>query len=407
MATNDGTATTHTPTESEQDRIQLAREKHDQARQLMREQGIACWLTFTREGSDVMLPFVTGMSYIAGTSALMLFAEGPSVAVVADYDRSQVDGLFDSVHAYSVDWREPFRQTLRERGPASIALNYSEADFGIDGLTHGLYLQLVRELEPLGMADRLVSSEPIAERVRARKTAGEIERIRRACDVTIRIFDDVTGMLRAGITEMDVHEFINERMETYGVEPSWEAAFCPSVVSGDRVAGHTPPSGKTIEAGDTVRIDFGVVVEGYCSDLQRTWYIARPGREEIEPDPDAVRRFEAVRDSIAKAATLIRPGVTGRDIDGPSRQIIEERGYGFTHALGHQLGRLVHDGGMVLGPDNARYGDRSGGTIEPGMVFTLEPCIQGAQIEEDVVVTETGCDFLVPPQDALIVIPAR
>lgn len=405
MTTSDGARAEPTPTESERDRTQLAREKHEQARQLLRERGIACWLTFTREGSDVMLPFVTGMSYIAGTSALMLFAEGPSVAIVADYDRSQVDGLFDTVHAYSGDWREPFRATLRDRDPASIALNYSEADFGIDGLTHGLYLQLVGELKPLGMADRLVSSEPVAERVRARKTAGEIERIRRACDITMRIFDDVTGMLRAGVTEMDVHAFINERMETYGVEPSWEAAFCPSVVSGGRVAGHTPPSDKVIEAGDTVRIDFGVIVEGYCSDLQRTWYIARSGQ--TEPDADAVRRFEAVRDSVAKAAALIRPGVTGRDVDGPARQIIEERGYGFTHALGHQLGRLVHDGGMVLGPNNARYGDRSGGTIEQGMVFTLEPCIQGAQIEEDVVVTADGCDFLVPPQQDLILIPVR
>ncbi len=392
-------------TEDERERIALAREKHAQAKSLLAENGIACWLTFTREGSDVMLPFVTGMPYIAGTSALMIFADGPSVAVVADYDRSQVEGIFDEIHAYSGDWRVPFHATLKDRDPARIALNYSEADFGIDGLTHGLYLQLVRELSPVGLADRLVSSASVAERIRARKTAGEVERIRRACQITQQIFDDVTGVLKVGMTELDVHEFINERMDTYGVGPSWEAAFCPSVVAGDREAGHTPPTNKAIQPGDTVRIDFGVIVEGYCSDMQRTWYLARPGETEV--NPDAVHRFAAVTDSVAMARSLIRPGVIGWDVDRPSRQIVEDRGYSFTHALGHQVGRLVHDGGLVLGPNNARYGDRSGGEIEEGMVFTLEPCIQGAQIEEDVVVTADGCEWMVPPQTELYVIPAR
>ncbi len=392
-------------TEDERERIALAREKHAQARALLAENGIACWLTFTREGSDVMLPFVTGMPYIAGTSALMIFADGPSVAVVADYDRSQVEGIFDEIHAYSGDWRVPFHATLTERDPASIALNYSEQDFGIDGLTHGLYLQLIRELTPVGLADRLVSSAPVAERIRARKTPGEVERIRRACQITQQIFDDVTGVLKVGMTELDVQQFINERMETYGVGPAWEAAFCPSVVAGDREAGHTPPTMKPIQPGDTVRIDFGVIVEGYCSDMQRTWYLSRPGETEI--DPDAIHRFRAVTDSVAMAKSLIRPGVIGWDVDHPSRQIVEDRGYGFTHALGHQVGRLVHDGGLVLGPNNARYGDRSGGEIEEGMVFTLEPCIQGAQIEEDVVVTADGCEWIVPPQTELYVIPAR
>lgn len=392
-------------TEEERERIALALEKHAQARTLLADAGIACWLTFTREGADVMLPFVTGMPYIAGTSALMIFAEGPSVAIVADYDRTQVEGIFDEVIAYSGDWRVPFHETLEARDPATIALNYSEDDFGIDGLTHGLFLQLTRELGPKGMADRFVSSAPVAERIRARKTPGEVERIRRACQITQQIFEDVTGVLRAGMTEMDVHEFINERMETYGVGPSWEAQFCPSVVAGDREAGHTPPTRKAIQPGDTVRIDFGVIVEGYCSDMQRTWYIARPG--ETEPDADSEHRFRAVTDAVAHAKSLIRPGVIGWDVDRPSRQIVEDRGYGFTHAFGHQVGRLVHDGGLVLGPNNARYGDRSGGVIEEGMVFTLEPCIQGAQIEEDIVVTADGCEWLVPPQTDLYVIPAR
>jgi Xaa-Pro aminopeptidase len=77
---------------------------------------------------------------------------------------------------------------------------------------------------------------------------------------------------------------------------------------------------------------------------------------------------------------------------------VADRGYTFTHGLGHQVGRTVHDGGVMMGPDNARYADRSRGVIEAGMVLTLEPVVGSAMIEEDVVVTETGCEFLVPPQ---------
>jgi len=108
--------------------------------------------------------------------------------------------------------------------------------------------------------------------------------------------------------------------------------------------------------------------------------------------------FETVRDGILMAAEFLKPGVRGYDVDRPVRQFIADRGYTFTHAVGHQLGRMVHDGGMVLGPDNVRYGERAKGIVEAGMVFTLEPVVASAMIEDDVVVTETGCEFLVPTQ---------
>ena len=207
---------------------------------LLKKQGIDCWLTFSREGSDLLLPYVMGGEYLVGQAALMIFAEGPTVAIVADYDIGQVEGEFDIIHAYHGDWKEPFLETLKERNPATIAANYSEGDFGVDGLTHGLYLKLTSVLDSLGMKDRLRSAESITTLVRAIKTPGEVERIRRACAVTQRIFEDVTGLVRPGMTEMEVHEFINERMQTYGVTPSWEAAYCPAVTTSRRPAGHTP-----------------------------------------------------------------------------------------------------------------------------------------------------------------------
>jgi Xaa-Pro aminopeptidase len=389
-------------TEQHQLRLDLLAEKHAQAKALMRAHGIDCWLTFSREGSDLLLPFVMGGEYLVGTAALMIFADGPTVAICADYDVLQVEGAFDQVIPYSLDWKEPFRTVLTECNPAVIGINYASSDFGIDGLTHGMYLLLTETLKSIGFDSRLVSSEPVSGMVRAVKTPSEIERIRRACQITQRIFDDVTEMVKPGLTELQIYELINERMDAYGVGPSWEASYCPSVASSKSRRGHTPPGPVVIEPGDAFAVDFGVMYEGYASDMQRSWYFRKPG--ETAPPKEMVHAFEAVRDGIALAAELLKPGMVGWDVDKPVRDVVASRGYTFTHALGHQLGRLCHDGGMVLGPNNARYGDRSGLVVEAGMVFTLEPVVSWVGLEDDVVITENGCEFLYPTQEAIYVV---
>jgi Xaa-Pro aminopeptidase len=238
--------------------------------------------------------------------------------------------------------------------------------------------------------------------VRAVKTPAEIERIRRACEVTARIFEDVTGMVRPGLSEWDVADLIRERMQSYQVEPAWEAAICPSVTGSKSPRGHAAPTATRIERGEVMAIDFGVRYEGYISDLQRSWYFRRPG--ESQAPVEVQRQFDAVRNAISLAEAELRPGVTGVEVDTPARELIERRGYRFTHALGHQIGRTVHDGGLLLGPNNARYADRSGGAVAAGMVFTLEPVIGQIGLEENVVVTETGCEYLVAPQRDLYLI---
>ena len=389
-------------TEAEELRRELVATKRAQAKALLREHGLDLWLTFQREGSDNLLPFLTGNEELVGQAALMVFADGPTVAIVADYDRTQVDGLYDEVHAYSLDWREPLLDTLRERNPATIGLNYDRHNEGIDGLTYGQYLLLTETLLPLGIADRFVSAAPVTTLVRAVKTAGEVERIQRACEITQRIFDDLTGMIRPGLSEIDIFEIAVERMATYGVEPAWEPAQCPSVTSTTRAAGHTAAGTTRIQAGDGVRLDFGVRYEGYCSDMMRTWYLRKPG--ETGAPEELTRPFGVVRDAIAAAAEAMRPGARAVEVDRAARSVVEAAGYRFSHATGHQLGRRAHDGGLILGPDNARYGNRSNGELVEGMVFTLEPVFDPIGLEDDVVVTADGCRFLAPTQTDLYLV---
>jgi Xaa-Pro aminopeptidase len=155
-------------------------------------------------------------------------------------------------------------------------------------------------------------------------------------------------------------------------------------------------------------MDFGVRKDGYCSDMQRTFYVMAP--DEKVP-PEAVQKgFETVVQAIERARLAMRPGVTGHSVDAIARRFILESGYPeFKSALGHQVGRFAHDGTALLGPAWEKYGEKPFHVLEPGMVFTLEPRVfvpkHGmASIEEMVVVTEEETLFLTPPQAALILV---
>jgi len=174
------------------------------------------------------------------------------------------------------------------------------------------------------------------------------------------------------------------------------------VMTSRRPAGHTPPTADKIRAGDGLQIDFGVFYEGYGSDLQRFWYFKKPGETGV--DPKLQHAFETMRDAIRLATELIKPGVRGYEVDEPVRNYVAEQGYTYFHATGHQVGRMAHDGGLTLGPRNVRYGDRVMGELMPGMCFTLEPCIFDMGLEENIVVTEDGCDWLIAPQTEIYVL---
>jgi Xaa-Pro aminopeptidase len=146
-----------------------------------------------------------------------------------------------------------------------------------------------------------------------------------------------------------------------------------------------------------VHIDFGVKQDDYCSDLQRMWYVLRAGESRA---PQSVQRaFDAVVKTIHEGAKVLKPGIAGWQVDARAREIVTGEGFPeYQHAFGHQLGRTAHDGSTLLGPRWERYGDTPHGIVEEGQVYTLE---LGAMtdcgfvgIEEDVIVTKDGCEFL-------------
>jgi Xaa-Pro aminopeptidase len=381
----------------------LIAEKLDRIPGILDELGLDAWMVFVREssqGGDASLPFIYDGSF-TWQSALIVTRLGDRIAIVGKFDDGAVraTGHWTEVIPFVQSIRDPLVETIRRIDPRTLALNYSVDDHAADGLTHGMYLLLLEYFAGTPYADRFVSAAQVVAALRGRKSPGELARIEKAIATAQTIFDEVGQFAAPGKTEREVARFMQNAAQKRGVGPAWLPP-CPIVNTGPHsMIGHGVPSDLPIEPGHILHIDFGVQQEGYCSDLQRCWYVPRPG-EQLPPEAVA-RAFEAIVQGISVAADLLKPGIEGWEIDRAAREIITRAGYPeYGHALGHHVGRAAHDGGGLLGPRWDRYGKTPYSKAEPGNVFTLEPSIEDAGgcgclgIEEMVVVTETGCRWL-------------
>jgi len=388
----------------------LIKEKLEQAVKILQEQSVDCWITFVRESSmlpDPMLSFLCE-SDLTWHSAFIVTSQGETCAVVGEMERKSIEdlGVYKRIESYVEGVKAPLLQTLERLNPGSIAVNFSRDSEIADGLTHGMYLTLLDFLSELGFQDRVVSSEKIVSRLRARKTDSEIRRIKNAIDHTLEIFGLVRGFIRQGRTEREIAEFVKQEVAARGLETAWDEKHCPAVFTGPETAGaHYRPTDRKVESGHILNIDFGVRVEGYCSDLQRTFYILE---EDETSEPDEVRHgFLTIVTAVENARRALKTGVQGREVDAVARQYILSQGYEeYPHGLGHQVGQFAHDGTALLGPAWEKYAGKPFERIESGMVFTLEPrlTVPGrgvVTIEEMVIVGDQGAEFLSTPQREL------
>ncbi len=390
----------------------LVQEKVNQAIDILKEKDIDLWMTFVREtsaGGDPVLPLIYDHD-LTWQSALILTKTGERFAIVGHFEAEAArrTGAYDTVIPYHESIRDALLHTLERVYPHKIAINYSVNDVHADGLSYGMYQLLIRYFEDTPWEQRLVSAESIISALRGRKTPSEIARIRQAVETTQAIFANTFEYLQAGMTERQVGAFMHAQLEKMGVEAAWEWESCPAVNAGpDSPVGHAGPTELQIAPGQIVHFDFGVRQEAYCSDLQRVVYFLAPGEDQ---PPEAVQRgFDTVVRAIQVAAAALKPGVRGKEVDAIARQIVTQAGYPeYKHATGHQLGRAAHDGAGILGPEWDRYGDTPNYPVEEGNVFTIEPGLMVPGygylgLEEDVVVTRSGAEFLGDPQVKLIV----
>jgi len=391
----------------------LIQEKVAQAIDILNEFAIDCWITFVRESAingDPVLDYLVDAD-LTWHSALIITRSGETFAVVGEYDRRTVEelGAYREVVGYVKGVKEPFQRIMKKLNPARIAVNYSPESEICDGITHGMFLTLVDLLSDLGLDDRIVPADRVVSALRQRKTKAEIEFMKRAIVATEEIFTAVSGFIAAGKTELDIAAFMKAEVGRRKLDYAWDPKVCPAVFTGpDTAAAHYAPTGRVVERGQILNMDFGLKVDGYCSDLQRTFYILDRG--ETTAPPDVQRGFDTIVNSVEASRQAMRPGVKGIDIDTIARNVVTAQGYDeFPHALGHQVGRFAHDGTALLGPAWEKYARKPFYPLEEGMVFTIEPRLtvpeRGvATIEEMVVVTKTGAGYLSTPQKTLYLI---
>ncbi|RHW41095.1 aminopeptidase P family protein [Neobacillus notoginsengisoli] len=268
-------------------------------------------------------------------------------------------------------------------------LGIKKLGFEKDHVTYSLYEAYEKEFE-----GELVPVGGAIEKLRLIKTDAEIKILKEAAGIADAAFTHILNYIRPGITELDISNELEFFMRKAGATSS---SFDIIVASGYRSAlPHGVASEKVIAAGDFVTLDFGAYYKGYVSDITRTVSVGTP-------DVKLREIYDIVLEAQLRGMAGIKPGMTGKEADALTRNLITERGYGeyFGHSTGHGIGLEVHEG-----PSLSKKSDT---VLEPGMVVTVEPGIYipglgGVRIEDDTVITLDHNEALTHSTKELIIL---
>lgn len=238
---------------------------------------------------------------------------------------------------------------------------------------------------------------PKASEIRAMrmvKTNGELDKIRKAEELGCKAFEHILEHIKPGVSERDVALEIEYFMKKNGASG---LSFDTIAISGTRTSlPHGVPTDKRIEKGDFVTLDFGCVLDGYCSDMTRTVVVGIANEEQK-------KIYETVKTAQQIGLDSIREGVRCSDCDKAARDYIESCGYGqyFRHSLGHGVGLLVHELPNLSPKSDFVLAENMVVSCEPGIYI---PGFGGVRIEDLVVVTKDGCENLTRVSKDLIVL---
>ena len=389
----------------------------------MERAGVDAWLVVCRENANDPLALHVGGENAGGTAVFLFLRKGDTVRALAFSPVGEATALKEVGPHDAVVVVErggsaiaAAAEKLTALSPGRIAVNSSPSP-AADGLSFTQRTALEKALGP-DLTGRLVSSQALVEEWLSVKLPAEIEIMREAALLTEKMQRDAYATVVPGKSrDADVARFLKERMRELGVEDAWAPDQNPNVNSGpDR--GHSHATDRVIQPGDFIQTDFGIKVHGvWCSDIQRFAYVLAPG--ETAPPPEALEKWEKSKRGSRVALAAMRPGVRGYDVDAAQRAWMKEAGS--EHVMwgtGHPVGYWAHDMGPGLSGAQ-RPGPPSGSVLrllEPGQVFAFDgffswPLLgdgtKTLSVEEMAVVTEGGAEYLIPPQEELILIPSQ
>ena len=230
--------------------------------------------------------------------------------------------------------------------------------------------------------------------IRMVKTRSEIELMIQAQRIAEKGFEHMLDYVRVGKTEKEIQLELDHFMLTHGAE---ELSFDTIALSGKNTSlPHGVPGEKAVEQGDFVLLDFGAVVQGYHSDMTRTFCVGEP--------TDKMRKvYDIVLNAQLAALGAVKAGMTGKELDAVARDIISNEGYGdnFGHSLGHGVGMEIHEMPYASPSRDNILLENSIVTVEPGIYIEGE---FGVRIEDFVVVKNGGCENMTKAEKQLIII---
>jgi Xaa-Pro aminopeptidase len=233
---------------------------------------------------------------------------------------------------------------------------------------------------------------PLVEPLRMVKDEEELAIMAEAALIGCRLFEHMLGFIRPGLAEVEVAAELEYQARLHGAEGM---SFETIVASGVRSAlPHGKASSAQLPRKGFVTLDFGIIREGYCSDMTRTVYLGKPAREERNV-------YGAVLEAQENAVNAVEAGISCGEVDEAARSVLRKAGLAdaFTHSTGHGVGLEIHE------PPRVGAGQKT--KLQPGMVVTIEPGVYwagkyGIRIEDMVAVTDTGSKVLTPAPKALI-----
>lgn len=271
-----------------------------------------------------------------------------------------------------------------------IKYNVNRLGFEQDFVTFSSYQRFSEKFSKV----KLIPTTQIIEKLRMIKDDDEIKLIKRATAVADEAFSYILNFIKPNIKEKDISLALEYKMRELGAEG---ISFTSIVASGYRSSlPHGAASDKIVKLGEFVTMDFGAIYNGYVSDMTRTVVVGQPSEKQKEI-------YNIVLEAQLFGVNNIKAGMTGKEADALTRDIINKYGYGeyFGHGTGHGIGLDVHEGPTVS--------SRSDTVLVPGMIVTIEPGIYipdfgGVRIEDDVLITESGREVLTKSNKDLIII---
>ena len=322
------------------------------------------------------LYYLTGMTaHLSERPMVFIFgAEGQTAAVCPRFESERVrrDSGITNLYTYTDEEGAAagFARLREGFGPIRcLAMEYQAARV----------LEYVYLKDTCGVED-LVDLRPILAEQRMKKDASEVNKMQRAAVLADEVMGVLESKMRVGVTERELVNIAHSFVKDSG---QGSMSFI-TVVAGERSAlPHSSVSDRPLQSGDAVVIDLGCYVEGYTSDITRSFNMG-------DQDEEMAKIGRIVLEANRLAKEAVKPGVSPAFLDRVARDYLSEQGYGqyFTHRLGHGLGIEVHEEPYIV-EGNERV-------LEIGHAFTIEPGIYlpgrgGVRIEDDVCVTSTGC----------------